>query len=191
MGALIIILGVAFLDIMAIADVLRARPENSWAYIVLIVILPIFGYSVWYVRKSLFYSFAAENCFKYQTTSDNFLPFSDSFREMLVSCNSTYVMTESYKKLNGNPYKGNVADSERILTEMADVYSGVLSQLSFYLTKKECIVAILLSLEISNGNISSLLFVSKTTVRTYKTKIKKKLPPCLSDILFEYDKAVG
>lgn len=52
MGAVILLLGILLMDVLAITDVIHSRILGRWLYVMLIILLPIIGFSVWYFRKA-------------------------------------------------------------------------------------------------------------------------------------------
>ena len=77
-------------------------------------------------------------------------------------------------------------DARTIVDTLVQSSDTIIKQMKAYLTNRECVVAILLSLGIGTQMISRLLFISDTTVRTYKTKIKTKLPEQYYSSLFNF-----
>lgn len=55
MGAVILLLGILLMDVLAITDVIHSRILGRWLYVMLIILLPIIGFSVWYFRKALWH----------------------------------------------------------------------------------------------------------------------------------------
>lgn len=191
MGAFLIIVGLLVMDILAIADVRRTNINNGWAFVILIVILPVIGFSIWYMKKTLLFS----SCRKIKNRNE--LKLNDltkvnnhdmeicQFHILLDNCISEFKQTESYSMMISNN-KFNMNDSETIVDNLVQSFDAIIEKLKAYLTSRECVVAILLSLGIGTQMISRLLFISDTTVRTYKTKIKTKLPENYYSSLFNF-----
>lgn len=179
MGALLIIVGVLILDIMAIVDVRRADVNNTWAFIVLMIVFPVFGFSIWYIKKSFFFSCRrkVKGCKTNGLTTDHNHDMTiNRFRILLERCTLEFKQTESYTMLISNAESISHNDSEAMVDNVVKSFETVIGKLTDYLTDRECVVAILLSVGADTRMISRSLFISDTTVRTYKTKIKAKLP---------------
>lgn len=61
MGAVILLLVIFLMDILAITDVIHSRIRGRWLYVMLIILLPIIGFSVWYFRKALWHYHSTQN----------------------------------------------------------------------------------------------------------------------------------
>ena len=185
MGGYFIILGVIILDILAIVDVIRSRVNYSWAYIILIVALPFIGFSIWYLYKTIFRikfpkkeATLSSDLKGNKSNNNSLLQDYELIRlnESLVCCNRKFRESKDYDKLKDKQYVFSPSESDSIINDLALQYDEIISALALFLSNRECLVCILTSLDISEESISSLLFVSNTTVRAYKSKIKSKLP---------------
>ena len=185
MGGYFIILGVIILDILAIVDVIRSRVNYSWAYIILIVALPFIGFSIWYLYKTIFRikfpkkeATLSSDLKGNKSNNNSLLQDYELIRlnESLVCCNRKFRESKDYDKLKDKQYVFSPSESDSIINDLALRYDEIISALALFLSNRECLVCILTSLDISEESISSLLFVSNTTVRAYKSKIKSKLP---------------
>lgn len=61
MGAVILLLVILLMDILAITDVIHSRKRGRWLYVMLIILLPIIGFSVWSFRKALWHYHSTQN----------------------------------------------------------------------------------------------------------------------------------
>ena len=216
----LIIIGIIILDIIAIADVLRNRIINGWAYITLIAALPFLGFTIWYLRKTMdnvhslktdyskcngysinggALSYASPVDFNNRTPSDIKGKTSNidgssldlSFlKNHLDACNRDFKKSSEFCFLTGKIDELNTTEAKHIISDIESLYHDIYEGLSVSLGKREILICILASLGIKNKSIASLLFVSNTTVRAHKSKIKKKLSnSCYS--LFFTDKLSG
>ena len=190
MGGYFIIFGIIILDILAIVDVIRSRVNYSWAYIILIVALPFIGFSIWYLYKTISriklpkkkatqsHSFLSSDLKGNKSNKNSLLQDYELIRlnESLVCCNRKFRESKDFDKLKDKQYVFSPSESDSIINDLALRYDEIISALALFLSNRECLVCILTSLDISEESISSLLFVSNTTVRAYKSKIKSKLP---------------
>ena len=178
MGGYFIILGVIILDILAIVDVIRSRVNYSWAYIILIVALPFIGFSIWYLYKTIFRIKFPKKEATLSSDLKGILQDYELIRlnELLECCNRKFRESKDFDKLKDKQYVFSPSESDSIINDLALQYDEIISALALFLSNRECLVCILTSLDISEESISSLLFVSNTTVRAYKSKIKSKLP---------------
>lgn len=185
MGGYLIILGVIILDILAIVDVIRSRVNYSWAYIILIVALPFIGFSIWYLYKTIFRiklpkkeATLSSDLKGNKSNNNSLLQDYELIRlnESLECCNRKFRESKDFDKLKDKQYVFSPSESDSIINDLALRYDEIISALALFLSNRECLVCILTSLDISEESISSLLFVSNTTVRAYKSKIKSKLP---------------
>ncbi len=190
MGGYLIIFGIIILDILAIADVIRSNVKYCWVYILLIVVLPFFGFSIWYLYKAIFsikhykikakqsHSFLSSDLKGNRSNSNSLIQDHEliCLNESLVCCNRIFRESNDFEKLKDKQYVFSPSESDSIINDLALQYDNIINALALFLSNRECLVCILTSLDISEDSISSLLFVSNTTVRAYKSKIKSKLP---------------
>lgn len=178
MGAYLIIFGVIVLDILAIVDVKKSGVENAWAYIVLIVAIPLLGFSIWYLTKTFLGVKKKSPSGSSIESKKRSIKDYDLMRlnESLIYCNRIFRESDDYNKLRNKLYIYTPSESNSIIDNLASQYDVIINALASFLSNRECLVCILSSLEISEDSIASLLFVTNTTVRAYKSKIKSKLP---------------
>lgn len=179
MGAYLIIFGIIILDILAIVDVKKSGVENAWAYIILIVAIPFFGFSIWYLTKT-FYGVNKKSLSgsSIESKASSIMQDYDLMRldESLKYCNRIFRESDDYNKLRNKLYVYTPSESNTIIDNLASQYDVIINALASFLSNRECLVCIMSSLDISEDSIASLLFVTNTTVRAYKSKIKSKLP---------------
>ena len=216
----LIIIGIIILDIIAIADVLRNRIINGWAYITLIAALPFLGFTIWYLRKTIDNVHSLKtDCSKCNGYSINRGALNDTspedlknktlseikgktfniddsslhlsiLRNNLVVCHRAFKESNDYYLLTEKIDELNTTEAKHIIYQIESQYHDLFDGLSVSLGKREILICILASLGIKDKSIASLLFVSNTTVRAHKSKIKKKLSnSCYS--LFFTDKLSG
>ena len=108
----------------------------------------------------------------------------------LDACNRDFKKSSEFCFLTGKIDELNTTEAKHIISDIESLYHDIYEGLSVSLGKREILICILASLGIKNKSIASLLFVSNTTVRAHKSKIKKKLSnSCYS--LFFTDKLSG